>query len=116
MRHPFLSWPVRSLRAGASERNSTNLFHGRRRTSMKRLVFTAFTSVLLLTISALSQEIMSNEVSVQGTGFFTKDTTGNGILRTTSNTGGLLVGYRYHFNRWLSAEANYGFDRDTQKY
>src|SRR5258708_15895871 len=27
-----------------------------------------------------------------------------------------MVGYRYHLNRWLSAEGNYGFDRDTQKY
>jgi len=26
------------------------------------------------------------------------------------------VGYRYHLNRWLSAEANYGFDRDTQRF
>jgi opacity protein-like surface antigen len=82
---------------------------------MKRLVFAVFTSVLLVSISALSQEVR-NEISVQGTGFFTKDTTGNGISRTTTNTGGLLVGYRYHFNRWLSAEANYGFDRDTHRY
>ncbi len=82
---------------------------------MKRLLITALSSVLLLSISALAQEVR-NEVSVQGTGFFTKDATGNGISRTTTNTGGLLVGYRYHFNRWLSAEANYGFDRNTQKY
>ncbi len=73
---------------------------------MKRLLITALSSVLLLSISALAQEVR-NEVSVQGTGFFTKDATGNGISRTTTNTGGLLVGYRYHFNRWLSAEANY---------
>jgi len=72
-------------------------------------------SVLLLSISALSQEV-KHEVSVQGTGFFTKDTTGKGISRSTTNTGGVLVGYRYHFNRWLSAEANYGYDRNTQKY
>jgi outer membrane immunogenic protein len=26
------------------------------------------------------------------------------------------VGYRYHFNRWLAAEGNYGFDRNTQEY
>lgn len=82
---------------------------------MKRLLFAVFASVLLFSTSALSQE-SRNEISVQGTGFFTKDATGNGISRTTTNTGGLLVGYRYHFNRWLSAEANYGFDRDTQKF
>ena len=82
---------------------------------MTRSAVTILTSVLLLTVSALAQEVR-NEVSVEGTGFFTKDATGNGISRTTTNTGGLLLGYRYHLNRWLSAEANYGFDRNTQKY
>jgi opacity protein-like surface antigen len=38
------------------------------------------------------------------------------VSRTATNTGGFMVGYRYHINRWLSAEGNYGFDRDTQKY
>jgi opacity protein-like surface antigen len=71
--------------------------------------------VILVTLGATAQENRS-EISLQGTGFFTKDTNGQGISRTTTNTGGLLVGYRYHFNRWLSGEANYGFDRDTLKY
>ena len=26
------------------------------------------------------------------------------------------MGYRYHINRWLAAEGDYGFDRNTQKY
>jgi opacity protein-like surface antigen len=63
----------------------------------------------------MAQEVR-NEVSVQGTGFFTKDSSGDGISRTTTNTGGLQIGYRYNINRWLSAEANYGFDRNTQRY
>src|SRR3984893_13685893 len=71
--------------------------------------------VILLTLGVTAQESRS-EISLQGTGFFTKDTNGQGISRTTTDTGGFLVGYRYHLNRWLSAEANYGFDRDTQKY
>ena len=34
-----------------------------------------------------------------------------------TNTGGfLLLGYRYNINRWLAAEANYGYDRNTQAY
>jgi opacity protein-like surface antigen len=70
---------------------------------------------LLLSLGASAQESRS-EVSLQGTGFFTKDTNGQGVLRTTTDTGGFLVGYRYHINRWVSAEANYGFDRNTQKY
>jgi opacity protein-like surface antigen len=71
--------------------------------------------VMLLGLGATAQESRS-EISVQGTGFFTQDTSGQGVSRTTTNTGGLLVGYRYHFNRWLSGEANYGYDRDTQRY
>jgi opacity protein-like surface antigen len=71
--------------------------------------------VMLLVLSATGQESRS-EISVQGTGFFTQDTNGQGVSRTTTDTGGFLVGYRYHFNRWLSGEANYGYARDTQKY
>jgi len=71
--------------------------------------------VMLLALGAAAQEIRS-EISVQGTGFFTQDTSGQGVSRTTTDTGGFLVGYRYHFNRWLSGEANYGYDRDTQRY
>jgi outer membrane immunogenic protein len=55
------------------------------------------------------------EISVQGTGFFTKDSQGNGISQHSTDTGGLIVGYRYHFDRWLAAEANYGYDRNTQQ-
>jgi opacity protein-like surface antigen len=82
---------------------------------MKRGLFVTIASLLLFTIAGFTQELR-NEVSVQGTGFFTKDTSDNGVSRTTTNTGGLEVGYRYHINRWLSAEANYGFDRNTQRY
>jgi hypothetical protein len=82
---------------------------------MKRGLFVTIASLLLFTITGFTQEVR-NEVSVQGTGFFTKDSSGDGISRTTTNAGGLQVGYRYHINRWLSAEANYGFDRNTQKY
>lgn len=71
--------------------------------------------VILLALGATGQESRS-EISLQGTGFFTQDTSGQGVSRTTTDTGGFLVGYRYHFNRWLSGEANYGYDRDTQRY
>jgi hypothetical protein len=70
---------------------------------------------LLFKIAAAAQEVR-NEVSVQGTGFFTKDSSGNGISRTTTNTGGLEVGFRFRINRWFSADADYGFDRDTQRW
>ena len=82
---------------------------------MRRIALMLAGFVVLLTLGVTAQESRS-EISLQGTGFFTKDTNGQGISRTTTDTGGFLVGYRYHFNRWLSAEANYGWNRDTQKY
>ena len=70
---------------------------------------------LLLGASAVAQESRS-EISLQGTGFFTKDTTGQGNTERSTNTGGFLVGYRYNFNRWLAGEAAYGYDRNSQHY
>lgn len=82
---------------------------------MKRCGFAVASFILFLTVSAAAQEAR-NEFSAQGTGLFTKDSTNNGITRSATDTGGFLIGYRYHINRWLATEANYGFDRNTQKY
>ena len=82
---------------------------------MRKVAVIAFAFIVLLAIAARAQESRS-EVSAQGTGFFTKDSSSQGVSRTATHTGGFMVGYRYHINRWLSAEGNYGFDRDTQKY
>jgi hypothetical protein len=38
------------------------------------------------------------------------------ICNASTDAGGFMVGYRYHINRWLSAEGNYGYDRNTQQY
>lgn len=82
---------------------------------MRRTAIMLAGFVILLTLGATAQETRS-EISLQGTGFFTQDSNGQGVSRTTSDTGGFMVGYRYHINRWLSAEGNYGYDRNTQKY
>ncbi len=82
---------------------------------MRRTAIMLAGFAILLTLGAAAQESRS-EISLQGTGFFTQDTSGQGISRTTSDTGGFQVGYRYNINRWLAAEGDYGFDRNTQKY
>jgi outer membrane immunogenic protein len=82
---------------------------------LSRAVSTLALLVVGLSLGAFAQEDRS-EISLQGTGFYTKQSTGNGITQRPTDTGGFLVGYRYHFNRWLAAEANYGFDRNTQQY
>src|SRR5579864_9281542 len=91
---------------------------GRQRMGTRRVVILAAFSVLLLTSAVFAQEGPAwphGEVSIQGTGFFTKDSLSNGNTQHSTDTGGLLVGYRYHFNRWIAAEANYGYDRNTQQ-
>ena len=82
---------------------------------MRRTAAIIASTVFLLSLGAVAQEIRS-EVSFQGTGFFTKDTTGQGTTQRGTETGGFLVGYRYHFNRWLAGETVYGYGRNTQQY
>src|SRR5207302_11269878 len=84
-------------------------------THMWRKGILSVVAISLLTAAAVAQESRS-EISVQGTGFYTKDSTGQGIRQQATDTGGFLVGYRYNLNRWLAAETNYGFDRNTQIY
>lgn len=83
--------------------------------TMKRSLSAILAFVFLSAIAVVSQEVR-NEVSVQATGFFTKDSSGQGISQKTTESGGVLAGYRYRINRWLSAEANYGYNRNTQQY
>ncbi len=82
---------------------------------MRRKLAVLFGTMILLASASGAQE-MRSEVSVQGTGFFTKNSDGRGIQQRATETGGVLVGYRYNINRWLAAEASYGYDRNTQIY
>src|SRR5437016_13738260 len=84
----------------------------------RMLVSALLGALLLFASAAMAQESEwrgRNEVSVQGTGFFTKDSQGNGISQHSTDTGGVLTGFRYHFNRWFAGEANYGYVRNTQQ-
>jgi opacity protein-like surface antigen len=87
----------------------------RRISNMRKMVFMIASVALFMAASAMGQESRS-EISLQGTGFFTKDSSGQGTTQRTTNTGGFLVGYRYDLTRWLAAEAVYGYDRNTQHY
>lgn len=82
---------------------------------MRRAIIVLGSISFLLTLAATAQESRS-EISVQGTGFFTKSSSGNGTAYSASETGGFLTTYRYHLNHWLSAEGAYGYDTNTQKY
>jgi outer membrane autotransporter protein len=86
-----------------------------RRMSIRRSIIFLGSIVLLLTLAATAQE-NRQEVSVQGTGFFTQSTSGNGTAYSSTQTGGFLSTYRYHLNHWASIEGAYGFDINSQKY
>ena len=90
-------------------------FNNKGKRRMKRNFLAILAFVFLSAISAISQEARS-EVSVQATGFFTKDSDGQGISQKTTQSGGVLAGYRYRINRWFSAEGDYGYNRNTQQY
>ena len=80
-----------------------------------RRIFVMVAAVFIMAAGAVAQEGRS-EISLQGTGVFTKDSTGQGNTQRATQTGGFLVGYRYHFNRWLAAEAAYGYNRNSQHF
>jgi opacity protein-like surface antigen len=82
---------------------------------MRKIAIIIASLGFLLGVGAMAQESRS-EISLQGTGFFTKDTSGQGTTETTTNTGGFLIGYRYNLTRWLAADAVYGYDRNTEHY
>jgi opacity protein-like surface antigen len=90
-------------------------FHPKEFTVMKRVVLLAMSCGLLLTLVASAQENRS-EISLQGAGWFTNSTAGNGTSYSATDSGGILGTYRYHLNHWISAEGAYGFSQNSQKY
>jgi opacity protein-like surface antigen len=72
-------------------------------------------ALALLSLPALAQEGAS-EVSANFTGNFQKQASGFGLTDTPTYSGGLLVNYRYHFNRWSAIEVNYGYTRFSHFY
>lgn len=78
-----------------------------------KIFMTGLLALCLFTSISMAQEQSRHEISVQGTGFLTRDSNENGIRQHTTDSGGLLTGYRFHFNRWLAAEGMYGYSRNT---
>lgn len=79
-----------------------------------KMLITGLFATLLFAATSMAQELPPNEVSVQGTGFFTKDSDNNGVIQHTTDSGGLLVSYRNRFSRLFGADLSYGYTRNTQ--
>jgi hypothetical protein len=86
-----------------------------RNTAIQRKAIFILAVVSLLSVGATAQEVRS-DISVQGTGFFTKDSNGQGVRQQGTQSGGVLGAYRYHINRWVSAEVAYGWNRNSQLF
>jgi outer membrane immunogenic protein len=81
---------------------------------MKKLTELAII-LLLFGISSWAQEVR-HEVTVQGSGFFQKQTTAGGITNKPTNSGGVMAGYRFDLNNWLAVEGDYDYFRNHQTF
>jgi opacity protein-like surface antigen len=81
---------------------------------MKRLTELAII-LICFAISSWAQEVR-NEVTVQGSGFFQKQTTNGGITNEATNSGGVMVGYRFNLKRWLAVEGDYDYFRNHETF
>ena len=55
-------------------------------------------------------------MTVQGSGFFKKQTTAGGISDEATNSGGVMAGYRFNLKNWLAVEGDYDYFRNDQKF
>jgi len=81
---------------------------------MKTLIAPAII-LILFGISASAQEV-KNELTVQGSGFFKKQTTAGGVTNEATNSGGMMAGYRFNLKNWLAVEGDYDYFRNSQKF
>jgi len=79
--------------------------------------FTTIAVLLVLSVFSVAEDQESkHQVSIQGSAFIGKDTTGNGIRNTMTNTGGLVVTYRYNLNHLFAFEGDFDYFRNSLKY
>jgi opacity protein-like surface antigen len=83
---------------------------------MNRLFLGTIAALLVFSTAALAQVEQPQQITLQGTALITKDSTSGSTLQRATQSGGLLVGYSYQFNKWAGLEGNYGYTRNTQNY
>jgi len=83
---------------------------------MKKQILGVVTGLVLFATAAMAQVEQPSQISLQGTGLFTKDSNAGSTTQRATDSGGLLVGYSYQFNKWAGLEGNYGYSRNTQNY
>jgi opacity protein-like surface antigen len=81
---------------------------------MKKLTELAII-LALFGISSWAQEVR-HEVTVQGSGFFQKQTTAGGITNEPTNSGGVMAGYRFNLKNWFAVEGDYDYFKNHQTF
>ena len=71
--------------------------------------------LVLFGISSWAQEVR-HELTIQGSGFFNKQTTAGGITNEPTNSGGVMAGYRFNLKNWLALEGDYDYFRNSQRF
>jgi len=71
--------------------------------------------LICFAISSWAQGVR-NEVTVQGSGFFQKQTTNGGITNEPTNSGGVMAGYRFNLKNWLAVEGDYDYLRNHETF
>jgi opacity protein-like surface antigen len=69
----------------------------------------------LFGMSSWAQEVR-HELTIQGSGFFNKQTTAGGITNEPTNSGGGMAGYRFNLKNWLALEGDYDYFRNSQRF
>ena len=83
---------------------------------MKKSILAAVAGLVLFSTAAMAQVEQPQQITVQATGLFTRDSNSNFGTQSATESGGFLVGYSYQFNDWAGVEGNYGYARNTQNY
>jgi outer membrane immunogenic protein len=83
---------------------------------MKKTIVASVTGLVLFATAAMAQVEQPSQITFQGTGLITKDSTNGSKSQEATRSGGFLVGYSYQFNNWAGVEGNYGWTRNTQNY
>jgi len=82
---------------------------------MKRSIVSV-AALLIFASTAMAQVEEPSQINFLGTGIVTRHTTADSNSYGSTKSGGGLAGYSYQFNRWASAEGNYGYTRNNQNY
>ena len=73
-------------------------------------------ALMLATPRAFAEVEQPSQITIQGTGLFTRSSSNGITSHDATESGGVLVGYSYQLKPRFGIEANYGYARNTQSY